>query len=274
MKQCPACGNTYTNDQLVFCLEDGATLVNVSESRGDFEPGATLRVDGDATLQLSDEAANQLAPTEASRGRAALTAKRPAPPETIPPRVRQDTHGERTPAPAAPAHNRALVFMLGAIALLLLVIAAVGVALLLRSSSDTEQKTTENRALESNANRDVTANADKPPANANSKPSSNANNANNRNGTTAADAFARAETKVVRGTALGNNDLTGLVNEELRRLRNSVYARHGRMFDAPELQRYFDSRPWYKPRTDYNDRSLTATDRANIKLIQETETRR
>ncbi len=272
MKQCPACGNTYTNDQLVFCLEDGATLVNVSESRRDFDPEATLRVDGDATLHLSDEEANQLAPTEAAGRHAQPTTRRPAPPETIPPRARQDTHGERTPADA-PVHNRALVVMLGAIALLLLVIAGVGVALLLRSASDAEQKTTDNRALEGNANRNATVNVNTPPANANSKTASNANNVNSRDTTTSTDTFARAETKVVRGTPLNDNDLTGLVNEELRRLRNSVYARHGRTFDAPELQRYFDSRPWYKPRSDYNDARLTATDRANIKLIQDTETR-
>ena len=26
MKQCPTCGSSYTDDTLVYCLQDGATL--------------------------------------------------------------------------------------------------------------------------------------------------------------------------------------------------------------------------------------------------------
>jgi serine/threonine-protein kinase len=65
--------------------------------------------------------------------------------------------------------------------------------------------------------------------------------------------YARAEGKVIGGTALAESDLTGLSPYELQLLRNAVFARHGRTFKTPELQRYFDSRSWYSPRSSYSD---------------------
>lgn len=40
----------------------------------------------------------------------------------------------------------------------------------------------------------------------------------------------------------------GLTKEQLGLARNEIFARHGRMFDTPEIQQYFDSRSWYAPR--------------------------
>ena len=43
MKQCPACNRTYTDDALLFCLEDGAQLVPAGAgSAASFDPNATL----------------------------------------------------------------------------------------------------------------------------------------------------------------------------------------------------------------------------------------
>lgn len=43
MKQCPACNRTYTDDALLFCLEDGAQLVPAGAgSAPTFDPNATL----------------------------------------------------------------------------------------------------------------------------------------------------------------------------------------------------------------------------------------
>jgi hypothetical protein len=153
---------------------------------------------------------------------------------------------------------------------LLLVIAGIGIALLVRSSSnDAPVVENNNRAdnRETNRNSSNTAN-DGGTYNAANKSNTNGTN---RNGSTATGSLGRAEAKVVRGALLDESDLTALSAEELRRLRNSVYARHGRTFDSVELQRYFDTRPWYKPRSDYNEAALTATDLANIKLIQTIE---
>jgi len=43
-------------------------------------------------------------------------------------------------------------------------------------------------------------------------------------------------------------DLVGKSAQELSIMRNSIYARKGRIFNSPELQSYFDTQPWYNPR--------------------------
>jgi YARHG domain len=43
-------------------------------------------------------------------------------------------------------------------------------------------------------------------------------------------------------------DLQGRNARELTILRNEIFARHGRRFKEPELQRYFKSQSWYQPR--------------------------
>ncbi len=42
-------------------------------------------------------------------------------------------------------------------------------------------------------------------------------------------------------------DLDGKDGFELDIMRNSIFARHGRRFETPGLQKYFDSQPWYRP---------------------------
>ena len=51
--------------------------------------------------------------------------------------------------------------------------------------------------------------------------------------------------------------LDGLFTEDLRRLRNEVYARHGRTFKDADLREYFTSFPWYKPDPAFNEASLS-----------------
>jgi serine/threonine protein kinase/ketosteroid isomerase-like protein len=104
-------------------------------------------------------------------------------------------------------------------------------------------------------------------------PAPTAANANNASPTptpatiVVSEQMQRAEQKVVAGTALKGEDLSGLTPQQFRLLRNAVFARYGRIFDAGELQQYFQSRPWYRARKDFNERSLTTTDRANLDLI-------
>lgn len=48
MKQCPSCGTTYTDESLIYCLADGATLTDMSGSEAATvvrSGGAALRVD-------------------------------------------------------------------------------------------------------------------------------------------------------------------------------------------------------------------------------------
>jgi serine/threonine-protein kinase len=82
------------------------------------------------------------------------------------------------------------------------------------------------------------------------------------------EAVQLAEVKLIGGSLLSPSDLSGVTPAYLGRLRNTVYARHGRRFDDNDLRLYFQSRPWYKPRTDYDEDRLTTNDRANADLLK------
>jgi serine/threonine-protein kinase len=83
--------------------------------------------------------------------------------------------------------------------------------------------------------------------------------------------FGISESLVLSDKLLSASDIAGHSQDELKLLRNTVYARHGRPFDKEELQRYFKNRPWYFARFNYSDKELTANDHANIKLLQSAE---
>jgi hypothetical protein len=61
--------------------------------------------------------------------------------------------------------------------------------------------------------------------------------------------------------------LNGLSLNELRLLRNEVYARRGRAFRTEWLSQYFYSQPWYDPREDYTEPELSDTEKKNIETI-------
>lgn len=65
--------------------------------------------------------------------------------------------------------------------------------------------------------------------------------------------------------------LDGLFTEDLRRLRNEVYARHGRTFKDTDLREYFTSFPWYKPDPAFNEASLSPIEKSNVDLIRRLE---
>ncbi|MBC7797249.1 MAG: YARHG domain-containing protein [Pyrinomonadaceae bacterium] len=66
--------------------------------------------------------------------------------------------------------------------------------------------------------------------------------------------------------------LNGLFTEDLRILRNEIYARRGRIFQTKDLKDYFAEQSWYKPNPDYNDSQLSKVETDNLKLIAEAET--
>ena len=73
-------------------------------------------------------------------------------------------------------------------------------------------------------------------------------------------------------TALLKADVVrGLRPDEARRLRNEIYARHGRQFQDPKLQRYFASFGWYKPKSGFRENELNPTEKANAELISQYE---
>ena len=82
------------------------------------------------------------------------------------------------------------------------------------------------------------------------------------------EAVQLAEVKILGGSLLSPSDISGLPPMFQGRLRNTIYARHGRTFQDSDLRTYFQSRPWYKPRTDYDEGQLTSSDRANADLLK------
>ncbi|HEX8560346.1 MAG TPA: YARHG domain-containing protein [Pyrinomonadaceae bacterium] len=61
--------------------------------------------------------------------------------------------------------------------------------------------------------------------------------------------------------------LEGMFLEDARKLRNEIYARHGKVFRDRWLQGYFKSFDWYKPDPKYTDAALTSVERQNINAI-------
>lgn len=59
----------------------------------------------------------------------------------------------------------------------------------------------------------------------------------------------------------------GMFLEDARKLRNEIYARHGKVFKDRWLQGYFKSFAWYKPNPKYSDAVLTAVERQNAAAI-------
>jgi hypothetical protein len=70
--------------------------------------------------------------------------------------------------------------------------------------------------------------------------------------------------------------LACLSARQLKYLRNSFFALHGREFKDPELLRYFWKRSrrsygWYEPRADFKESDLTEAERRNVLRIAEQE---
>lgn len=52
---------------------------------------------------------------------------------------------------------------------------------------------------------------------------------------------------------LTEDDIKGMTNDDLRKARNEIVARHGRRFQDKELQAYFDTMPWYNGTIEPDD---------------------
>lgn len=84
--------------------------------------------------------------------------------------------------------------------------------------------------------------------------------------------FAHDYSDIVCYQRLDDIDVAGLSKAELRILRNTIFARHGRKFKAADLRNYFNSFSWYVPLYDDVPISeLTPTEQHNIALIQQYE---
>ncbi len=61
--------------------------------------------------------------------------------------------------------------------------------------------------------------------------------------------------------------LNGLFVEDVRKMRDEIYARHGKVFKNEWTQKYFASFDWYKPDPKFNEASLTSVEKQNLTTI-------
>jgi len=67
--------------------------------------------------------------------------------------------------------------------------------------------------------------------------------------------------------------LQGLFVEDVRKMRDEIYARHGKVFKDQWTQKYFQSFDWYKANPGYNDAQLSAVEKSNLVVIASYEKR-
>ena len=67
--------------------------------------------------------------------------------------------------------------------------------------------------------------------------------------------------------------LEGLFVEDASQMRQEIYARHGKVFKEPWLQKYFSSFDWYKADPNFTDAALTDVEKKNIATIAAYEKR-
>lgn len=67
--------------------------------------------------------------------------------------------------------------------------------------------------------------------------------------------------------------LTKFNKNELRIMRNEIFARHGYKFRSDEMKQYFEKQVWYVPTFDNVNDKLTELEKLNIKLIRRFESK-
>ena len=68
------------------------------------------------------------------------------------------------------------------------------------------------------------------------------------------------------------SDIVDKTSDELRIMRNSVFARHGRFFKDPVLREYFNAQPWYDPyRDEVPNEDLNEYEKKNVEFLKSHE---
>jgi hypothetical protein len=67
--------------------------------------------------------------------------------------------------------------------------------------------------------------------------------------------------------------LEGLFLEDASQMRQEIYARHGKVFKEPWLQKYFSSFDWYKADPNFSEAALSPVEKQNIATIAAYEKR-
>ncbi|WKN40910.1 YARHG domain-containing protein [Tunicatimonas pelagia] len=77
--------------------------------------------------------------------------------------------------------------------------------------------------------------------------------------------------EIIEEVAYTRSDLKSKSLDELKILRNEIFAKHGYVFKSEDLAEYFSKYDWYKPKYQNVDSLLTAVEQKNIKLIVDLE---
>ncbi len=87
------------------------------------------------------------------------------------------------------------------------------------------------------------------------------------------DLSATSLGKFPQGTErlLSPNDLSGLSKEDLKIMRNEIFARHGYIFKTPEMKSYFEAQPWYHGQYEDVTSMLSPIEKQNVELIKKNE---
>ncbi|HVG35234.1 MAG TPA: YARHG domain-containing protein [Pyrinomonadaceae bacterium] len=252
MKQCPTCHRTYTDDALVYCLDDGSVLAAV------YDPQATQII---APPRRTDPmpTAVFIPPTQ--------PAQQPPPPSFAP--------VQPQPVPPRQGVNPAVVYVL--VALLALLVGGGVVALLLRpgtkdetsSSTSTpktdpsttasrEPATKEQQALPTTGNLSTPTPSNTPrPQPSPAAPPTQAGVPGN---------YPEASTR-----NLNEGELAAKSCYELKIMRNEIYARHGYIFKTDDMRAYFSRQSWYRPLAADVSGQLSGVERRNTQLIKQYE---
>lgn len=70
---------------------------------------------------------------------------------------------------------------------------------------------------------------------------------------------------------LKQEEVLNLTTDEMKMMRNEIYARHGYKFQNEEMFAHFSKMPWYKPTHADVREMLTPVEKKNIALIKEME---
>jgi hypothetical protein len=173
MKYCPTCGNSYTDDTLVYCLQDGATLQGQTGETNPLSMVATLRGDT-PTHDAADDVRNVSS---------APTVEIPA--SALPTALYQETRPTAGSPSGAPAYisttqssNTRVIIMTVVVTILLLGLGGVGAWLLFRGGGDRRGR--ERRAANGNSNSALPADSTDASNTSNATRSDNQTRGNNR----------------------------------------------------------------------------------------------
>jgi YARHG domain-containing protein len=84
-------------------------------------------------------------------------------------------------------------------------------------------------------------------------------------------AFEAKQREKLSTDLVSDESLGALFAEDIRILRNEIYARHGRIFKDKTLQQYFETQAWYHPNPDFKDEMLNEIETQNLAKLKEAE---